>query len=182
MIIATGRKFNTFTTPFLLSIAPICESSHFQTFFLTSCWGHLRIEATKLANPESSSSSPCPRGPTASRLQAKVSNPSWDLLDLDLVLYCKYIRPYIEVPTHSKLHAYRKEPNPLTLAFPTPLPGPSHSLAPTGLCLIRYSSLYRSESSTLRLSSFVLRPLPLRVQTSDALSGKGTHTSWHWRT
>ena len=83
---ATGREFYTFTTLFLLSIAPICD--------LTNCWGHVGIEAAKLENPESSSSSPCPRGPTASRLQAKASNPSRELLDPDLVLH------RIEVPTH----------------------------------------------------------------------------------
>ena len=155
VIIATGCEFNTFITLFPPPIAPICD--------LTNCWGHFGIEATKLANPESSSSSPCPGGPTASRLQAKASNLSCDLLDPDLVLY------RIEVPTHSELHAYRKEPNPLTLAFPTPSPGLSHYL-PALACALSSTPASTAQS-------------PARWDyPGDALSGKGTQTSWYWRT
>ena len=167
MICNTFCEFNTFITLFLLSIAPISV--------LTNCKGHVGIEAAKLRNPESLSSSPCPRGPTASRLQAKASNRSWDLLDPDLVLY------RIEVPTHSELRAYCKEPNPLTLVFPTTSPGPSHYL-PALACAL-YGTLASPAQSPARLDypANTLHPSKLRL-TSDTLSGKRTHTSWYWRT
>ena len=96
---------------------------------LTNCWGHVGTEATELENPERPSSSPLLRGPAYSLAPAgKGVQPVWESLDPDLALLQ-------QGPNTLELSAYRKEPNPETLAFLTLSLGPSHCLPALGCAL-----------------------------------------------
>ena len=118
----TGRRIPHFYNPFLLQWRP-CVISPSAGATLGQRPPSSRIQNARL-RPLSSGDLP-----TASRLQVKASSSVWEQLDPDLVLFGQ------RDPNTLELRAYRKEPNPETLAFLTLSLGPSHCLPALGCAL-----------------------------------------------